>query len=70
MPREQEGFTIEGAEAVRETSKALLVEADFFDEGQAWIPRSQIHADSEVFELHGKGKLVVTAWWAKKQEWV
>jgi hypothetical protein len=52
MPRDEEGFTIPKAKAIRETAKALLVESSFFDEygdGEVWIPKSQIHDDSEVF---------------------
>lgn len=48
----------------RETEKALLVEI----EGEEhWVPKSQIHEDSEVFERGGEGLLVVSKWWAKRQ---
>jgi hypothetical protein len=70
MPRkEEEGFTIERAKAVRETDRALLVQADFFDDGQRWIPKSQIHDDSEVFEVDHEGKLVVNKRLADKEGW-
>jgi hypothetical protein len=34
---------------------------------QAWIPKSQIHADSKVDSDGEEGELLVTAWWAKKR---
>lgn len=74
MPREEEGFAIDGAKAIRETDKALLIQADFFesqgnDEGTRWVPKSQIHDDSEVFEKGHEGKLVVKKWLAEKEGW-
>ena len=70
MPRDEApGYEIEDAEARKETPKALLVEAPCWGEAQ-WIPQSQIHPDSEVFELGGKGTLVVTMWLAKQKGWV
>lgn len=49
--------------AKRETEKALLCEIEGEDH---WVPKSQIHDDSEVFEEGHKGTLVVTAWYARK----
>jgi hypothetical protein len=70
MPRgEDKGFTIKRTKALRETERALLVQSDFFDDGQRWIPKSQIHDDSEVFEVDHEGKLVVNAWLAEKEGW-
>ena len=50
----------------RATDKALLVviEGDEF-----WIPQSQIHEDSEVFDdgEHSTGVLVVTEWIAQQK---
>lgn len=46
-----------------ETERALLVEiagAEF------WVPKSQIHDDSEVYKADTDGKLVVSEWLAKK----
>jgi hypothetical protein len=74
MRRDEEGFTIENVRAIRGTDRALLVQADFFetqgnDEGQRWIPKSQIHDDSEVYEVDHEGKLVVKKWLAEKEGW-
>ena len=64
-------FEIDGASVIGETDLALLIEADLFDEEQ-WIPKSQIHDDSEVFDAgdNSEGTLVVKEWFAKKKEWI
>jgi hypothetical protein len=58
-------FEVEGVEA--ETEKAIRVEI----EGEPfWVPKSQIDDDSEVYSRksgEGGGKLIVSAWWAKKE---
>jgi hypothetical protein len=64
-------FEIDDAVAIKETDSAILVEADLFDEEQ-WIPKSQIHDDSEVFDAgdNSDGTLVVKEWFARKKEWI
>ena len=49
-----------------ETEKAILciIEGD-----EIWIPKSQVHDDSEVYKKGDEGKLVVTKWFATKQGW-
>lgn len=37
------------------------------DGDELWIPRSQIHEDSEVTELHDSGNLVITKWLAEQK---
>ena len=54
-------FTIEEAEAVKQTPDALLIHSDNLPE-DLWFPRSQIDDDSEVYELGHKGDLVVSEW--------
>lgn len=54
-------------DCTRETDKALLM---FDGTEEFWVPRSQIHDDSEVYEANTDGKLVVTEWFAKKREWL
>jgi oxalate decarboxylase/phosphoglucose isomerase-like protein (cupin superfamily) len=56
-------YAVERVEA--ETEKAILVEI----EGEKmWVPKSQIHDDSEVYSKeHGDGDLVVTEWWATQK---
>ena len=61
-------FTIDNATCTRDSSKAILVEADFFDES-TWIPQAAVHVDSEVWEEGNAGTLVVEGWWARKEGW-
>lgn len=35
-----------------------------------WIPKSQIHDDSEVYEVFGQGELVVREWFAEQRGWL
>jgi len=54
------------SKVIRDTGKALLVEI----EGEEhWIPHSQIHDDSEVFDAedNSEGMLVVQFWFADKE---
>ncbi len=67
---ENDGVSFEGVKVVRCTPKAMLVSIEGEDH---WIPHSQVHDDSEVFmddklAVQGSpGKLVVKAWFAKKE---
>ena len=61
-------YTIEGAECIAETDNAIRVSAP--EIGTAWIPKNQVHYDSEVFKLGGKGELVVSQWFAEQRGWV
>jgi hypothetical protein len=77
MPRgdDEKEFTIDNAKCIRESEKAIFVKAQFFEDlglqdGQVWIPKSQVTDNSEVFETDGEGKLIVTMWFARKSEWV
>lgn len=53
--------TLADVKALRGTDKALLC---LIDGEEVWIPQSQITDDSEVYEVGGEGKLVITAWFA------
>lgn len=55
----------EGVKSIKSTDKALLC---LIDGKEVWIPRSQIHEDSEVYEDDHEGKLVVSEWIAKEKE--
>ena len=35
-----------------------------------WIPKSQIHDNSEVWKKGDVGMIVVTEWFARKMEWI
>lgn len=53
-------------EVLRESDKALLVRTD--DGGEAWIPKSQIHDDSEVYSLKSSpGTMIVSRWIAEQK---
>ena len=57
-------FEVAGVDA--ESEKAILVE---IDGEKCWVPKSQIHEDSEVYSKksgEGGGTLIVSAWWARK----
>lgn len=64
-----ETFTVDKAKCVRETEKAVLVEAELFGDDAQWVPKSQIHDDSEVWKMGDDGNLVVNLWLAETKEW-
>ena len=65
MPGDQDVVTFEVDEVKAETDRAILVE---IEGEEAWVPRSIIHDDSEVYSKeHGEGTLVVPRWWAEKR---
>jgi hypothetical protein len=53
------------AKCVKETAKAILVEAKDLPGGQLWIPKSVLHEDSEVNEEGDEGRVVIKTWWAE-----
>lgn len=62
-------YSLGRAECVKEGTRALLFSID--DLGEKWVPKSQIHENSEVWEFGQEpGELVVTEWWAEKKGWV
>ena len=65
MRRIGETFTVRDAVCIRETENAILIEVE--DE-EYWIPKSQIHDDSEVYEEGGEGTCIIPLWLAKKNE--
>jgi hypothetical protein len=63
MADETVSFDVDQVEA--ESDKAILVEIDGV---KHWVPKSQIHDDSEVYsEKSGGGELIVTRWWAEQR---
>lgn len=69
------GFDVsDNCVVLRETPRALLVRIPFMNNGQFWVPKSQITPESEVFAYRhlgdrrpgGKGALIVRKWWAMK----
>lgn len=67
MGTESEGVEVGVCVVKHVTDKALLVR--FEDGREDWVPKSQIHDDSEVFQANQEGKMVVTAWYAKQKGW-
>jgi len=63
----EKGVSIGSAEAKRESDKAVLMAID--DIGEVWLPKSQIHDDSEVWKVGQKGDLIVTTWYAEQKGW-
>jgi hypothetical protein len=47
-----------------ETAKAILC---VIENEEFWVPKSQIHDNSEVYEKGQDGTLIVTSWWAEKE---
>lgn len=59
------GIKLGYAEVKRTTEKAVLF--DTANYGEVWVPQSQVHADSEVWDSSNpSGELVVREWWARK----
>lgn len=59
-----ESVSIADCKAVGESAAALRV---LIRGESTWIPKSQITDDSEVYEMGGEGKLVITGWFANKE---
>ena len=69
MPRPQEGVCIGKGKCTYETQAAIKVQLDDETE-ERWIPKSQVHEDSEVYsseEGEHEGSVVVTKWFAEKE---
>lgn len=62
-----EGVRVGQAESIRETEKAVLIKIE--DEQEVWVPKSQIHDDSDVWKDGQKGTLVVSQWYAEQKGW-
>ncbi len=60
-------FTKYGVKCKKETDKALLCTVDDED---VWVPKSQVHADSEVYQEGDEGDLVVSEWIARQKGWL
>jgi hypothetical protein len=58
--------SFEDAYSIQETEKALCVDCPDFHH-PLWIPKSQIHDDSEVWKNGQDGTLVITEWFAEER---
>ncbi len=63
-----DGVNLGPTKAIAGTEKALRVQLESED-APRWIPRSQIHDDSEVYDdkNNATGDLVVSRWFAEKE---
>lgn len=59
-------LVFKNAVCLRESKAAILVDLNNGREPM-WIPQSQIHDDSDVYESNGSGKLIVTRWIAEQK---
>ena len=62
-------FSIPGVWCIKETEKAICVEAHEVEPGLTWIPKSQIHDNSEVWKSDQNGELLVSDWFADQRGW-
>lgn len=54
----------EGIVCNKDTDKAILVK---IEGKECWIPKSQIHDDSEVYKKGTDGKLIISQWIAEQK---
>lgn len=65
MGRNSEPTTIDDVTCDYETENAIsIVIQDRGGTTGMWIPKSQIHDDSEVYEAGTRGKLIIPEWLA------
>lgn len=63
-------YRIPNSRIILERQKAVLVKSDVFDR-EVWIPKSQIHDDSEVYDINSpEGDLLVLEGFAKYRGWI
>lgn len=69
MPKAKtNGVNLGPCRVIAATDEAIKVQLDSEDDTR-WIPKSQVHDDSDVFDAdqNSKGDLVVTQWFAEKK---
>jgi len=64
----QHGYDKSDGEVIHASDDAIL----FKEEGgeKYWVPKSQIHDNSEVWKKGDVGILIVTEWLARKKGWI
>ena len=62
-----EGVSLGQGKGIKNTGRALLVEFEDEDSDDLWIPLTQIHDDSDVYDEEHSGNVVVKAWWAEER---
>lgn len=68
MGKNSEVYTMECTEVKKDTGPALLCATK--EHGDVWVPKSQIHDDSETYKSGTNGTLIVTQWFAEQRGWV
>lgn len=72
------GFLVGTGVGIRETDKAVLVRIEEPSEDaeehvekglETWLPRSQIHDDSDVYGEGHSGTIIITTFLARQKEW-
>ncbi|HUI23280.1 MAG TPA: hypothetical protein VLY82_02690 [Nitrososphaerales archaeon] len=61
-----EPVSVEVELAIASTDQAILIRIEDGEE-EIWIPKSQIHADSEVSEEGDSGTLIIPRWLAREK---
>jgi hypothetical protein len=64
MSNDEEPVEFEDVRVKAETELAILCE---IDGKEVWIPRSQVHDDSEVSSQGDEGTLILARWFAEKE---
>jgi len=68
-PTLKESYAMGQGTPLRDSGRAILFRVDGY--GEIWVPKSQIHDESEIWKLDQEpGELVVTEWWAGTKGWV
>ena len=64
-----EGHVIEDVTCVGETAKAIQITTVDGPDGQTmlWVPKSQIHDNSQVYKNGQEGDICVSSWWARQK---
>lgn len=66
---EERSFTLEGVwQCTQNIPGAILIE-NSITEQREWIPQSQVHDNSEVFDKGHIGEVVVSLWLARERGW-
>ena len=64
----EDAVYFEDARCKAETPKAILVKIDTRDgKKEVWVPKSQVHDDSEIAGRDDEGTLAITEWFAEKE---
>lgn len=63
-PEDTNQVLIPEATCRAESANAILV---WIDGDENWIPKSQVHGDSEVYQLKDIGKLIISKWIARQR---